>query len=265
MIAAKGSLFYRKNRPKRIHYNRIVPVTTNRVTTVITSIHAVAKSAENVTINSVVWSVDNGTLTLSAAVPATVKIGDTITDVAGNNYLITATSGSDLTAQDFDSATDPATGAATIQNAYNSIQGFSTDLSDTIIYLSGDIVKGECYDDGGNFDESVSFTDENNQTSITLTVPTAERHDGTAGTGARIVRTSGTSYILTSTQASNDPDLVFEWLELDVNGGENENIVFLRGNNGTTAYAKNLIVHDMTNSYGNNMSCITFNYKLYSI
>jgi hypothetical protein len=79
---------------------------------------------------------------------------------------------------------------------------------------AGDDCVGECYDDSA-FDEvvSINFGTVN---SIKLTVPSAERHNGTAGNGARIVRT-GAGQVLDIPSTATVPTIV-EWLEIDSNG-----------------------------------------------
>ncbi len=97
---------------------------------------------------------------------------------------------------------------------------------------------GSAYNDTV-FDET--FTINFNANSIVLTVPSAERHDGTQGTGARIVRTSSGSIITVS-----ENPVTIEWLEIDGNGQTLNNILFFNFGDGTTNFAKNLIVHDAT-------------------
>ncbi len=181
-----------------------------RVTTVITSINS--NTSEAVTISSVSWSTDSGTITLSAAVPAAVKVGDIINDSAGNDYLITGISGSDLTCQDFETTTDPATGAATITEAYVSGITWEADLdadgTNTEVYKSADDAVGHLY---GTTD---GLTTINGGTtvglnSVTITTPQSERHDGTPGTGAGVTVTAafGAFYV-------TRPNVIIEWLDL---------------------------------------------------
>ena len=77
---------------------------------------------------------------------------------------------------------------------------------------SGDDVTGECYNDSA-FDEKPTINDAT-PTSVALTVASGERHDGTEGTGARILLTSsGTSNLITFDIAAT-----CDWLEIDANG-----------------------------------------------
>jgi hypothetical protein len=82
--------------------------------------------------------------------------------------------------------------------------------------------------------------------SITLTVPASERHDGTAGTGARIVRSGGSENPTIRMQSANI-NMTIEWLEIDGGGGSrNGGVSFDKGSGGTatTDFATKLIIHD---------------------
>lgn len=68
---------------------------------------------------------------------------------------------------------------------------------------------GEVYNDSV-FDETLTMNDAT-PLSVLLTVPVAERHDGTAGTGARLVYSSGGGNILAIT---GGPATTVEWIEL---------------------------------------------------
>ncbi len=212
-----------------------------RVTDIITSINS--NTSEAVTV-STAWTGTDGDLVLSASVPASVKVGDTITDSGGNTYLITGISGSNLTSQDFDTTTDPATGSATIQEAYATLTLWEADLDVTALYASSDDAVGEIYDNGA-FDETVTVNGGGTVglNSVKLTVPTAERHDGTAGTGARIVATAA-RFISLATPSGFDNKYTLEWFEID-GAGNNGPLLFSTGSNFTDVpIFKNLIIHD---------------------
>lgn len=80
---------------------------------------------------------------------------------------------------------------------------------------SGNDAVGECYNDSV-FDEAVTINDLTPD-SITLSVASGERHDGTAGTGARIVRTAD-SIVFEPLYDADLAPLIIEWLEIDQNG-----------------------------------------------
>ncbi len=100
---------------------------------------------------------------------------------------------------------------------YSTITAWEADLDEGTIYSAGDDAEGVCYDDSA-FDETVSINGGGTigLSSITLTVDANERHDGTAGTGARIVLSGAptSSIILMSV-----PNIHFtlQWLEVDIN------------------------------------------------
>lgn len=215
-----------------------------RVTTIITSLNS--NTSEAVTI-STAWTGTDGDLVLSASVPASVLVGDTITDSAANTYLITGISGSTLTSQDYDTVTDPATGEATIQEAEANFTDWEANL-DAVLYVSGDDAVVEAYNNGA-FNITGQILVDGGGTvglnSIKITVPVSERNDGTEGTGTRIVATSGEEYPHFRTQSPDIP-ITIEWLELDGGGINLEGgIQFEKGTGGTefSTFARNLIVH----------------------
>jgi hypothetical protein len=76
----------------------------------------------------------------------------------------------------------------TTSRDYSTMTAWEADLDAGTIYSASDHAVGECYNDSA-FDESVTI--DGGATiglaSVTLTVAAGERHDGTAGTGARLV------------------------------------------------------------------------------
>ena len=97
---------------------------------------------------------------------------------------------------------------------YSTITSWEAAIDNTTYPSAGTDVLGECYDDSV-FDESVLINAvATNVDSITLSVATGERHDGTAGTGARIVHTSDKAVPINISVANTD----VEWLEVDGNG-----------------------------------------------
>lgn len=75
---------------------------------------------------------------------------------------------------------------------YSTITLWEADLDDAGIYTSGDDAVGECYNDT-TFDESPTVDGGGTigLTSRTLKPAQGERHDGTAGTGVRLYKSSG--------------------------------------------------------------------------
>lgn len=134
---------------------------------------------------------------------------------------------------------------------HSTITLWEANLDDDPTYDSGDIAVGECYADS-NFDEEVDINGGTTigLTLVTLTVASAERHDGTAGTGAidKITSTSGNQIIKTGTGRP----YILSWLELDGNG-EGLSLGFLQLVNplsSNISTAKNLILHDNTAATG---------------
>ncbi len=85
---------------------------------------------------------------------------------------------------------------------YSTITLWEADLDDTLIYSSGDDAVGECYNDSA-FDETVEINGglTVGLNTFTLTAATGEQHDGTEGTGVRIVNgatSSGTTLSVVS-------------------------------------------------------------------
>lgn len=236
---------------KFIYLLLLVPclLSAQRLTTVPIAAYAGGHTpGSGLTINSTSWSTDAGTITLSATVPAGTDTGYTVTDNGGNSYLITSFSGSVLTCQDFDSTTDPTTGGSvTIQAAHSTIQAAEDNLDDTIIYRSGDAAIIWLYSGGGAFDESVTMNGgvTVGLNSAKMTVPVSDRHDGTAGTGSRIVATIGRIFNLSAPSGFNG-NYSLEWLEIDQNGNA-ENSISAQGSNfGDVTILRNVLVHDQS-------------------
>jgi hypothetical protein len=124
---------------------------------------------------------------------------------------------------------------------YSTITLWEADLDDATIYGGGSRVKGECYNDS-TFDEAITINGGGTigLTSITLTVPTAERHDGTEGTGVRIVATGSSKNLVYTTALT----ATLEWFEFDCNGyAPNDNILYINANTTSFIYCRNLILH----------------------
>ena len=138
---------------------------------------------------------------------------------------------------------------------YTTITLWEADLDDTSIYMSGDDAVGECYNDS-EFDERVTINGGGTVglSSVKLSVASGQRHDGTAGTGARIVKSAdwedGIIY------SDYDMPVTIEWLEIDGAGygdvpssGHVGSVIQVGGiTQDASLYRKiikNCIVHDM--------------------
>jgi hypothetical protein len=129
---------------------------------------------------------------------------------------------------------------------HSTITLWEANLDDDPTYDAADDAIGECYDDSA-FEEVVVIDGGTTigLNSVTLTVPSAERHDGTDGNGARIVASG--SGILIKLVAGDSRVVKCKWLELDGNGNIINFIVQI-SNSGSELH--NLIVHDKTFSGG---------------
>lgn len=124
---------------------------------------------------------------------------------------------------------------------YSTITLFEAAINNTTYPSAGTDVKGECYDDSA-FDEAVTFNQtDTNIDSITLSVASGERHDGTAGSGARIVRSSSGDASLVAAVAEN---FVFEWLEIDAAGNNVDWGVSSPSTAKDSFVVRNMIIHD---------------------
>ncbi len=121
------------------------------------------------------------------------------------------------------------------------IELWEADLNDTGIYDPVDDALGECYNDSA-FDESVTINGgaTSGIDSVTLSVASGERHDGTAGSGTRMVRTAGGDSLKVDGPAI--PHTI-EWIEVDVNGNTGPRAVFMAGNAPTKFNVYNNLLH----------------------
>ena len=192
--------------------------------------------------------------------PTGVSVGDSmeISNGMGTtyNYLVTEISGSDFTlkwitgggfATNPYGITDPYYNQAdgTFKRTYSTIGAWESDLDDTSYYSSSDDAVGEAYNDSV-FDEYIVIDSGGTVglSSVTLTAPSSERHDGKAGTGTRIEYTGneGSSFRIRRSQCT------VEWLELDLTStGSSVSAGLNFGTNSTQeVYARNNIIHGLT-------------------
>ncbi len=135
--------------------------------------------------------------------PGTIEIAGTLYDIASitdDDNLVTETTVPSGTNQSYNIGT----------RHYSTITLWEADLDDTVPYDASDDAVGECYNDS-NFDETVLCDGGGTigLNSVKLSVASGERHDGTAGTGAKVVMTGNTRWDLDSTGGT------LEWLEID--------------------------------------------------
>lgn len=139
----------------------------------------------------------------------------------------------------------------TTSRDYSTITAWEADLDNTTYLSANSECYGECYNDSA-FDEAVTVNGGGTVglASRTLTVASGERHDGTAGVGARIVRTStGTSI---SVQID---DTTVEWIEID-GGGENANQLEMSE---ARNVGRNIISHNADNGGSSHRASVIIN------
>ena len=101
---------------------------------------------------------------------------------------------------------------------YSTITAWEADLDNVAIYSAGDDAVGECYNDSV-FNEEVTINGGGTVglSSLKLTVPESERHDGTAGSGARNVHSGGSytgGHCISIDIDAMPNDVTIEWLEM---------------------------------------------------
>ena len=129
---------------------------------------------------------------------------------------------------------------------YTTIVLWEADLDNGTPYDAGDIAVGECYNEV--YDEVVDLDGGGTLrlNSIILSVASGERHDGTAGTGARIVRSGSSTDIINVTLLSV-PKTV-KWIEINAGGNAvGMSVVNVGALGGVQGLVGNLLVHDALN------------------
>jgi len=137
---------------------------------------------------------------------------------------------------------------------YNTITAWEADLDNSNIYGGGARARGECYNDSV-FDESVTIDGGGivGLDGVTLTVAEGERHDGTAGSGARIINTSST--LISS--PSSSPPFKIEDLELNNNGSGKKCVSLTQSSHvSMKRVAKRLLIHNVYNTLNDNVYAV---------
>ena len=133
---------------------------------------------------------------------------------------------------------------AAVGRDYSTIQAWEDQLDNGTEYNAGDDALGECYDDG-NFDENVIINGGATLglNSVTLSVVAADRHTGTANTGARMLQTSGGIAIQLAVPNNFNQKYTVEWLEIDKNGQADEAVSTEGASFNDVPTVKNMIIH----------------------
>lgn len=107
----------------------------------------------------------------------------------------------------------------TASRDYSTIASWQSDTNDAS--HSGDIVKGETYDDT-DFDEDIGAWIVSNPTECQRYPATGEQHDGTAGTGMRHLFSANQSVL--RTYSGTDIELLYSGEEIHLNGYHGDHI-----------------------------------------
>jgi hypothetical protein len=131
---------------------------------------------------------------------------------------------------------------------YSTVTSWESDLDNGAVYSSGDDAIGEMYNDS-DFNESVTFDGGGTVglNSATVRAATGEGHDGTAGSGVRMLASTGRLWAITGTGLPYH----LEHIELDWNGkGVGGTWTSLQMNANTASHVssfKRLLLHDCRN------------------
>lgn len=129
---------------------------------------------------------------------------------------------------------------------YSTIAAWAADLDNSGIYSSGDDAVGHCSGNFTNTDVDLWMGGTVGLTRAMLTADVGERHDGTAGTGARLTSPS-TQARLTASYGNGGVFPIFEYLELDGGGVSTARNAVLGKSSATgTIAVHRCIVHDYT-------------------
>ena len=127
---------------------------------------------------------------------------------------------------------------------FSTMTSWEAELDNGALFSAGDDAVGECYNDSA-FDEDVTINGGGTLglNSVTLTVASGERHDGTAGSGARVVASTGRQLNLRP-PAGFDEKYIVEWLEWDQNGQSEASVSTSGASFGSVPSIRNMLVHD---------------------
>lgn len=125
---------------------------------------------------------------------------------------------------------------------YSTVTLWEADLDNTTPYDAGDDAVGEMYNDS-NFDESVTINGGGTigLNSVTLSVNSASRHTGVAGTGARFVCSTARTLTL-AVPSGFGTKYTMEWFEFNANS--QDGFLSTAGSNfGDPGILRNAIIH----------------------
>jgi hypothetical protein len=192
-------------------------------------------------VSTVAGSEDLHLLSTADAVGAGADLATTSVDINGSDRNALAATVWDIGAHQYASTAS----IGTSSRDYSTITLWEADLDDTTIYGAGANAVGECWNDAA-FNESVTINGGATVGlgSLTLTAPSSERHDGTAGSGARNLCTASAVAIYKAHKFSVTTTI--EWLEVTCDSASNNPHSGINiGHSTGTTVVQNNIVHDV--------------------
>lgn len=126
---------------------------------------------------------------------------------------------------------------------YSTIASWEADLDNSGIYAASDHAVGDCYNDSAfNENPTINGGTTIGLADIVLQGASGQRHTGTAGTGARIVRSGGVDGI----QVNVNLSVTVKWLEINMNAQSSSGYGLQRTDtNSTSDYFQNNIIHGL--------------------
>ena len=136
---------------------------------------------------------------------------------------------------------------------YSTIVAWEADLSDASIYSNNDDAVGVMYADSTFTDATVTIdggtsiggSSGQDLDSITLTVVAADRHDGTAESGALLKPTGASGHTNGIIRIEQD-NITIEWLDMSLDSldSTNTNRAIVIASNGDNTIIRNMLIHD---------------------
>ncbi len=213
-----------------------------------------------------------------SSAPSGVSVGDMyhatdgVTSYTTYSYLVQSISGSTLELRyitddggmmssgavspcdvyDYDQSYNMVTATGTFKRAYSTITLWEAGLDDSDIYSSGSDAEGHLFADS-DFNEAFTINGGStvglNSIKLTSHDSSGNRHDGTAGSGAKIRYTGNTGQVCLISR--NDVEI--SWVEFDMGAGSNNSSNNRAVHADTNAYSSIVvshnIVHDLFGSF----------------
>lgn len=173
-----------------------------------------------------------------------------LTGISGSNYTLdyktdTGGLGAQSPMDNVDSYGD--TNSGTFKRAFSTITLFEAMVDDSSpsYWGSSDDVVGELHADSNFTDNTVNFNQKQSLSSVTLSVYSDDRHDGTAESGALWKPTSGSGHNV-GILVMNVDNMIAEWLDISLDSLDSTNTnraIVLAGTNDDNII-RNSLIHD---------------------